>query len=472
MPEFSIRAVADAVDGQIFNLSGNIRRSTLSYKHYQFDSRAVSEPNTLFFALKSAQRDGHEFVAQLEGKPGIGAVVSHRFDHNTVSFPVVKVEDPLTAAQRLAAHTRNIYRGVKYVGITGSAGKTTTKEFVFQLLSHKFKKAFRSFKNWNNWIGLPFSLLNMDADVDAAVFELAMSDPGIGEIDMLAGILRPDAAVIVNAFPVHLEYLKTVENVARAKSEILAHLDADDIAFVNGDQQHLADAVRDKPGRKIFFGRGAGRNHIRLKEIIRENEVTHMVMDWFGLEAQLVTSFINQVHVENLFTAVLVAQHLGMKLSEIQEALQDIRPLDGRGDIRRHGSFTIVDETYNSNPEALKKTLAWVGEEYRDKGEVIAVVGDMLELGDDEVTFHREVGEYFARLPFNRLITVGARARDIALGAEDAGFDKKNIHSFDDAAAAGEFLKKNTAPGSALLFKASRGIRLEDALKEFISDEK
>ena len=190
-----------------------------------------------------------------------------------------------------------------------------------------------------------------------------------------------------------------------------------------------------------------------------------MVIDFYGIEAEFDTPFINRVHIENLFTAIIVARHLGMKHVEIQAALKEIQPLSDRGEIRKHGSFTIIDETYNSNPEALKKTMDWVDKEY--KGKKIAVVGDMLELGRKEDYFHREVGEYFAALGFDRLITVGRRALKIAEGALEKGFEEKKVNSFDSAADAGRFLKEGTKPGSVILFKASRGIQLENAIEAF-----
>ncbi len=467
MPELTIEQVADAVKGKILNWKPGDPGGR--FVHYHFDTRCIDAGKSLFFALKSETRDGHQFIGQLAGREEVAAVVSQSFDFKAagVTIPLIRVEDPLKAAQQLASHVRNTYRHIKYVGVTGSAGKTTTKEFVYQLLSHKYK-AYRSFRNWNNWIGMPFSILNMDGDEDAAVFELAMSYPGIDEIDFLAGILRPDAAVILNAFPVHLEFLKNVHNVARGKAEILNHLSADDTAFINGDLPHVLKKTRPKKGQKIYFGRGE-KNHVVLKDIVRhKHHESTMVIDFYGIEAEFDTPFINRVHIENLFTAIIVARHLGMKHVEIQAALKEIKPLSDRGEIRKHGSFTIIDETYNSNPEALKKTLDWVDKEY--KGKKIAVVGDMLELGRKEDLFHREVGEHFAALGFDRLITVGRRALKIAEGALEKGFAEKKVNSFDSAADAGRFLEKTAKPGSVILFKASRGIQLENAIEELCAN--
>ncbi|MCU0288284.1 MAG: Mur ligase family protein, partial [Acidobacteria bacterium] len=398
MPELTIEEIAGVVKGDIVNRRRQPDDLCGSFRHYYFDTRNITGPQSLFFALKSNNRDGHEFLSQLTGKEGIAAVVSREFDYlgQGIHFPLIRAADPLKAAHELAVYVRDKYRRIKYVGITGSAGKTTTKEFVYQLASYKYT-AYRSYLNWNNWIGMPFSLLNINGDEDIAVFELAMSDPGIGEIDLLARILRPDVAVLLNAFPVHLEFLKNVNNVARGKAEILNYLAADDIAFINGDLPHVRLKTRHQKGRKIYYGRNPKTNQIVLKDILRADmgdmgdmtnretaakTATTIIADFYGIEARFDTPFINRVHVENLFTAIIVAQHLGMKHVEIQDALKEIKPLSSRGEIRtcgKNGQFTIIDETYNSNPEALKKTLDWVDNEF--KGTKIAVLGDMLELG-------------------------------------------------------------------------------------------
>lgn len=470
MPEMFLKDIAAAVGGTINPSTPDGR-----YSHFHFDTREIKKPQTLFFALKTDASDGHDFIRQLGTIPGTGAVVSNDFDASGVTIPMIRVPDPLKAAHQLASHVRNTHRHIKYIGVTGSAGKTTTKEFIFQLLSHKYR-AYRSFKNWNNWIGMPFSLLNLSGREETAIFELAMSFPGIGEIDLLAKILRPDAAVIINAYPVHLEFLKTIENVARAKCEMMNYLAADDLAFINGDCQPLVErlSANDAPqGHRVFFGCSNSINHIRLKNIQKKNNKTLMTIDCYGLEAFFETTMVNRVHIENLFTAIVVAQHLGMKYVEIQEALLDIQPLPDRGDIRQYGDITVIDETYNSNPEALKKTLDWVNLEYNNiKGKKIAILGDMLELGELEMTFHHHIGQFFARLSFDTLVTVGKRANEIANGAQEAGFNEKQIHRFVTATEAGQFLANTIENGSVLLFKASRGIRMENALQELVNELK
>lgn len=460
MPELSLAEIAAAV-------SGTVERAFVrqTFRDFQFDTRAVKS-GSLFFALSSARGDGHDHVRQLASVPGSGAVVRRGFAAGKTRLPLLRVDDPLRAAQDLAVYVRHKQRATKYVGITGSAGKTTTKEFLFQILSHKFR-CFRSPQNWNNWIGLPFSLLRLSGREQAAVFELAMSDPGIGEIDRLAAILKPDIAVLLNVFPVHLEFLGTVDNAARAKAEILGHLAADGCAFVNGDQMRLRRAVAGCRGQLVFFGSRPKGNQIVLKDVVREKGGSRLRIDFFGIEEEFFAPLVSRTQIENLFAAILAAQRLGMKDFEIQEALAGLDPVIGRGQVRRQGRFTIIDETYNSNPEALKRTLQWVDGEYRQKK--AAILGDMLELGRNELAYHREAGRFFARLRFDLLLTVGARAEAIAAAARKAGFPDARLHCFATAAEAGSFLRKELHPWKegAILFKGSRGMALERAIAEF-----
>jgi len=458
MPELEINEIAAVVSGQV-SQSERVR----SFRDFQFDTRAMGA-NSLFFALQSAKADGHRFVNDLAAIPGAGAVVKENFADSKTKIPLIRVTDPLKAAQKLAIHVRGKYRSVKYVGITGSAGKTTTKEFTFQILSHKFR-SFRSPQNWNNCIGLPFSLLKMNGREETAVFELAMSDPGIGEIDLLAGILKPDVAVLLNVFPVHLEFLRTLENAVQAKAEILNHLSADSCAFVNGDSPLIRRAAAAKKGRKIFFGVNTAGNQIVLKKVIRENGGSRMVIDFFGIKEEFMVPLVSRLHVENLFAAIMVAQRLGMKSFEIQDAVSRLQPLAGRGQISMQGGFVIIDETYNSNPEALKKTLQWVDREYPQIK--AAVLGDMLELGEDELAFHLQAGRFFSGLHFDLLLTVGQRAAKIAEGARQAGYPADKIKCFDQAVDAGKYLRAELKPEAVVLFKGSRGMVLEKAIAEF-----
>ena len=307
----------------------------------------------------------------------------------------------------------------------------------------------------------------MNGDEQIAVFELAMSYPGIGEIDLLSEILKPDVVMILNVFPVHLEFLKNIENIAKAKSEILNYLCSDDVAFITGDSELILRETKNKNGRKIYFGEKKG-NNIILRDIKREKSKTRMEIDFYGIKTEFVSNFINLIHIENLFAAIIVSQYMGMKNFEIQEAMKNLTPLLHRGGIKKYKDFTIIDETYNSNPEALKKTLSWVDREYKKRK--IAIIGDMLELGEDEEDFHFDIGKYFSTLNFDSLITVGERSLKIAEGAESGGFSNRNIKVLNLSEEVGEFLKEIVEPDSVILLKASRAIDLTKAIDEFCKD--
>ncbi len=447
MPKLGLNQIARLLNGTIVN-----SKKDIIFSDYHFDSRLIKD-NCLFFALKTDDNDGHDYIKTLNNKKSVGAIVSKDFSIEGIDIPLIQVDDTFQAVLKLAEAVRDMFSETKYIGITGSAGKTTSKEFLYQILSSKYK-VFRSHLNWNNWIGLPFSLLKMDGDEDFAIFELGMSDPGIGEIDLLTGILKPDLALILNVFPVHLEFLKTIENIAIAKSEILNYLSSDSIAFVSGDFDLLVKQANNKIGRIEYFGKTKGYNKILLGNIIRENEVSTFEIEFFGNKTVFKTKLISHAHIENLFAAIIAAKHLGMKDLAIQRILWDLQPLARRGSIIESKDKIIIDESYNSNPEALKKTLSWIDIEYKEKK--IAVLGDMLELGMDEKLFHFEAGLFFAKLGFKELITIGSLAEQIAKGAKKGGYSSENIHSFSNINEAEEKIRNISMGKCVMLFKSSR----------------
>ncbi len=456
MPKFGLNQTAKILEGRILN-----GVKDLVFFEYHFDSRKIKE-NGLFFALKSEDNDGHNYVHKLDGMKYVCAVVSEDFSTDGIDIPLIIVKDPFEAVLKLAGAVRKLYHKIKYIGITGSAGKTTTKEFLYQILSSE-RKVFRSFLNWNNWLGLPFSLLQIDGDEDFAIFELGMSDPGIGEIELLTSILRPDIAVILNVLPVHLEFLKTIENVAKAKAEILNYLNSDSIAFISGDFDTLVNQVKSKLGRIEYFGKSAGVNKILLGAISRNEDITSFEVEFFGIKTVFKTKLISHAHIENLFVAIIIAKHLGMKNMDIQRMLWSLKPLLRRGSILTVDNKTIIDESYNSNPEALKKTLSWIDIEYGKNK--IAVLGDMLELGEKEKKYHFDVGLFFAKLGFSKLITVGKLSEEIANGAKKGGFPSDNIISIVNVKDAVKSIG-NIMNEAVILFKSSRDSGLNEIVEK------
>lgn len=458
MPVMRAGEIAAAVGGELVNVSPDHR-----FRDYHFDSREVGE-SCLFFALTSERADGHAFLARVAERPGSGAVVRRSFDGPLPAIPLIRVEDPRAAYTDLARHVRRRCSQVRYVGITGSAGKTTTREFTGRILSRRFR-VHQPPGNWNNWQGVPFALLKMPDDAEAAVFELAMSWPGLGEVDHLASIVVPHIAVVLNVLPVHLEFLGTVDNVARGKLEIFNHLAPNGVALLNGDFDQLLAVGRAMGGRTILFGRDPGRNQVVLKEVVASAGSTRLVVVLDGREEPFVAPRLTGAQVDNLFAAILIAWQAGLELSEIRDAVAELEPVRGRGVISEHRGVTVVDDTYNANPEAVKKLLHWAAGGFPRPR--VAVLGDMLELGDDELRFHAEVGEVVAALGFDLLVTVGRRARALADGARGAGLPAEAVVSFDTPEDAGAWLAGQVHRGATVLFKASRGIALERAIAAF-----
>jgi len=459
MPQLSAAEIAEAMGGRL--LQGDPQAV---FTGYHFDSRQVQE-RMLFFALVTPSGDGHTYLEQVAAKAGAGAVVERARAPRGLTLPLIEVDDSAAAYWRLAARVRERCTSTRFVGLSGSAGKTTTREFAHQILGHRYR-SFRSPGNWNNWLGLPFALLAMSGDEEVAVFELAMSSPGLGEIDRLAGLLRPDITCLLNVLPVHLEFLKTMDNVARAKLEINNHLSADGLALVNGDYELLRSGTRGLAARTLYFGRDPAHNQVVLREVRRENGRCRLFVDLAGSREELLAPPLTDAQVDNLLAAAAIAWQVGMSLAEIQTALGRLEPLAGRGRVTEHAGITFVDETYNSNPEAAKKLLRWAVAQFT--GFRAAVLGDMLELGEGEARFHAEVGEVVAELGFDLLVTVGERARLMAEAARAAGMATARVASFATPEEAAAFLAPRLERGSVVLLKASRGVRLERALQALL----
>lgn len=464
MADFELRDIGKIMQGRLLNMDKG-----LLIKHYEFDSRLVKEPNTLFFAFKSANNNGHDYIKTLINKEAVAAVVAEDFNNEGLKIPLIVVDDPLKSAQIFAKKIRLENKKTKFIAVTGSIGKTTTKEFCYQLLSFQWK-VFKSYKNWNNWIGLPFSIMKMSGKEDFAIFELGMSEPGIGEIDSLSAILLPDISIVLNAYPVHLEFLKTLQNIAQAKMEVLNHLDPEGYGYINGDCKELVEIAQLRNKNIVYFGCDKKQNNIILTEVVRKAEGIEFTINYFNECENYQTRIINRIQIENLFVAVMLAKSLNMQNGDIQKAIDKIEPIEKRGKVFNKANFEIIDESYNSNPQALKKTLKWINDEYGAKRK-IAVLGDMLELGVLEDDFHTSMGEYFATLSYSLLLVVGKRAKNIAKGAIFRGYEQNRILEFHSSKQAGRYLADSldTNHQYLIVFKGSRGMKMEEGIEELMN---
>jgi UDP-N-acetylmuramoyl-tripeptide--D-alanyl-D-alanine ligase len=432
----------------------------------QIDSRQL-DAGELFFAIVAA-RDGHDFVGDAATRGAAGAVVSREVRLADPAFPLVRVADTAEALGRLAAAVL-AERFLPVVGITGSVGKTTTKEFTAALLGSRYK-VLKSEGNYNNRFGLALSLLGLEPGHEAAVLEMGMSAPG--EIRRLIAIAPPDVAVITNIGPVHLEFLKTMENVAAAKREILEGMKPGGVAVLNGDDPFCEKISQDWPGRKIHFGLS------RACDVRAEN-VRRLGFGGFkfdlvyrGATRRLRVPFLSDNLIANLLAAFGVAEALALPYSGLEGRLGDLRPIAHRGTLLRlKNGVLVIDDAYNSNPRALESALRNYGA--LPAGRKLAVLGDMLELGDAAIFFHEEAGGQAARTGWDLLMTVGPLGERIADGARGAGMTAGRIRSFPTSQAAADALPEFVREGDLILVKGSHGIRMDlivESLKERLKE--
>lgn len=423
------------------------------------DSRTVS-PRDLFFAIVGPRHDGHDYLAQARARGAAGVVVSAPSRGNALDpgALVLRVADTTRALQDLAEAVRK-RSALRVVAVTGSMGKTTTKEAAACAIGSTHR-VLKSQGNLNNFYGLPLSLLR-HIDEDVAVLEMGMSAPG--EIARLTEIARPDVGVLTNVAEVHLEFFESVARIADAKGELFEGLGPDATAVVNADDPLVLDQARKFPGRKIRFGLRES-SDLRASDIEATAEGLRFRAER-GKEAYQVRSALRGRHnVYNLLAGLAAATALDVPLGDAAGALARLAPARHRGERLDLGrGFILVDETYNSSPRALLSALESLSEE-KQALRRIAVVGDMLELGERSEALHREVGREIAGQNIDRIVGVGELGRLIADAAHESGVPIEAVSSVESATDAGRLLAGELREGDVVLLKASRGIALDRAI--------
>jgi UDP-N-acetylmuramoyl-tripeptide--D-alanyl-D-alanine ligase len=426
------------------------------------DSRTVA-PGALFVAIAGPRFDGHDYVAEAAGR-GASAAMVHR-DVPDSPLPLLRVADTTRALGELARRVRES-AAIPVAAITGSAGKTTTKEMTAGLLAAR-GPVLKTEGNLNNQYGLPLTLLRLAPEHRFAVLELGMS--AAGELRELTKMARPDAAVITIVAPVHLEFFPSLAAIADAKAEILEGLGPDGVAVLNGDDEQVRRVGRAHPGRVLWFGRD------RAFDVSAERwrgTVHGMRFDLrVGAEtADVALAFPGPHHLTNFLAASAVAHHFGLSASEIAAVAPSLQPASHRGQVRRlRGGVTLLDDCYNSNPVAVEAAVTALT--LSAPGRRVAFLGDMLELGPSGGALHRQVGRRVGP-QLDVLAAVGPLAAGFLDGAREADKTPAELVAFPDAAAAAA--SDLVQPGDSVLVKGSRGVRLEavvNALVERLGEE-
>ena len=439
--------------------SGEFDRQSVA-QAYSIDSRNIRQGD-LFFAVRGERLDGHDFVPQALESGAVAAVVGKDL-LSRYSSPdrLLAVEDTLTALQTLATAIRRLW-GKPVVGITGSAGKTTTKEAIAHVLASRFH-VLKSEGNFNNHFGLPLMLLKLEPEHEVAVIEMGMSHAG--EITALANIAHPGVGVVTNVAPVHLEFFRSIADIARAKYELIASLPAGSTAILNADDEYVSQFGRDFKGKVVMYGLKPAAD-IRAEKIENrgsEGSAFDVVVD--SCRERAILPLVGAHNVYNALAAVSVGLDRGLTPSEAVAALATLRPADKRGEVLQLGNITVVNDCYNSNPKALDAmvdALAAMPAQRR-----IVVAGEMLELGPAGEEMHRYAGRHMAEKKIDILLGVRGRAQQMVEGARQAGMRAEYVATPEEA---GDWLIREGHEGDVVLLKASRGVKLEKALEKWKS---
>jgi UDP-N-acetylmuramoyl-tripeptide--D-alanyl-D-alanine ligase len=377
----------------------------------------------------------------------------HRYSWTT---RVLVVDDTLVALQALATAVRKLW-GKPLVGVTGSAGKTTTKEAIAHVLSSRFR-VLKSEGNFNNHFGLPLMLLKLEPEHDVAVIEMGMSHAG--EIRALAKIAQPEIGVVTNVAPVHLEFFDSLAGIARAKYELVESLPASGTAVLNADDEYVSQFGRDFKGKVITYGMHATAD-VRAENVQSAGAQGSKfdVVTATGRDAAML-HLVGEHNILNALAAVSVGLARGLTLSEAVAALATLAPADRRGQVLQLGNITVINDCYNSNPKALNAMIDALAA--MPAGRRIVVAGEMLELGSAGEELHRAAGQHVAGRKVDALLGVRGLAQAMVDGAKQAGAQAEFVATPEEA---GEWLARETREGDVVLLKASRGVKLEKALE-------
>lgn len=455
---WTVEQIAQIVRGQLHRPDPACRITG-----YSVDSRCL-KPGEFFVALPGTHTDGHFFLTEVFQKGASGALVRHipaslQSFHNCVQVP-----DAVQAFQQLASVYRQQLE-IPIVGITGSSGKTTTKELIFALVSQKYR-AYRSPGNYNTEIGLPVALLNMPGETEVGIFELALQRAG--EIQTLCEIARPTIGVLTSIGDAHLGFFRDRQELARAKWELVESLPPQGVAVLNFDAAYLVEWARRLPTRVVGFGLESQKAHVRAERVRddRLDGVDFEVCTPIG-SFTVKTQLLGRANVYNVLAAVAVALELQIEAEQIQKALAVFKPIPHRMELVRSERFgLILDDSYNANPTSVKEALRTLARLQVPQRRIF-VFGDMLELGDFAVELHRELADVIAELGIDRVFTVGELARETALALRKReGWAAKRVISTSSLHELKETLLRELGDGQDLiLVKGSRGMALDQLVR-------
>ncbi len=429
------------------------------------DTRTIA-PRELYVAIPGAHFDGHDFLEEAKRKE-VSAAIVHQGHALPPMLPAIAVEDTVQALGDLAFWWRSRF-DVPCVAVTGSNGKSTTKEMIAAVLAQA-GEVLKTEGNFNNLIGMPLTVLRWKSEHAVAVIEMGMNAPG--EIARLAQIARPTIGVITNVTAAHLEKLHTVEAVARAKAELFQEMGPHAFIVVNGEDPWVMKMAALRRGPRITFGM-QNDHDVRFLHMETEGlEAMQLKLAVHGHEVELRLPVPGAHNVMNAMAAIAVGVALGMDVNESAHRLEQFRPMPMRFErIQLMDGVRLVNDSYNANPESMRAAFRAVGAARR-AGHFVAALGDMLEMGDQAAALHRQLGHDAVCMGVEQLVTLGTFAEAVAAGAREAGLPAKAVQACSTMEELIAWLMETLRTGDVLLVKGSRGMRMERAvshLKETI----
>lgn len=470
MKNMTLENIAQAVGGTLYAkmLPEAVSAEQTQAQSVVLDSRLV-EPGGIFIATRGEHVDGHSFIDQVFDAGALGVICEEAPVQPKGAY--ILVEDSFLALKDLAEYYRS-QLDIKVVGITGSVGKTSTKEFVASVLSQKYR-VLKTEGNYNNEVGLPLTVLRIREDCEVAVLEMGISD--FGEMHRLSKIAKPDVCLITNIGQCHLENLGTRDGILKAKTEIFDFMQEGGQICLNGDDDKLVTIREVRGSIPVFFGGGSNNavyaDNYENRGLIGSRAQIHMKgiagHDACSFEAEIPLPGEHMLY--NALAATAAGMLFGLTAEEIQEGIRTVKAVDGRSHVIRTDRLTLIDDCYNANPVSMKAALdllhmTELSEVFEDAARKVAVLGDMFELGTDEAELHREVGVYAAKKQIDVLVCVGNLCKYMYEGAQ-AVRSVTNCYYFEDKEALEAQMDTVIQDGDLVLVKASHGMHFEELIK-------
>lgn len=449
MPAFTLAEVVRITGAAI------LKQDKENFTDLVSDTRKINE-GVLFIAFKGERFNGEDFAGEAFTKGAAGVMVSTDFkgDVKKLSGTVLAVPDTLTGYQQLGKAHREKFK-IPVVAITGSNGKTTTKDLTAAVLSARGSVA-KTQANFNNEIGIPLTLLSINKEHTAAVVEIGMR--GLHQIEKLAPLVEPTIGIVTNVGETHIELLGSVANIAKAKGELVEAIPAGGTVILNNDNEYVAKMrTKARDGVKVVtFGIDSAAD-VRGENIRTAENKTTFAVDYAGKQTDYTIAMVGRHNVYNALAAISVGLTLGFSAAEIQQGLDNLEATKMRFELKRIKGYNVINDAYNASPMSMSAAINTVAE--LTDGRKIAVVGDMLELGDFAVSAHERVGQELAAKKFTAVITRGKMGEYIAKGAREGGI--ATVYACDSHEQAADRLHEILLPNDTILFKGSRGMQMD-----------